>query len=96
MVNKITFFILVGIIALLPSGIIISFILLLIYYGKPILESLGIHNDNHENRDDESDEFDWEYAQTFNPSDLDRFWHPTWGFSKPKNSYDSKTRSKFR
>ena len=94
MVNKILFFTLVVIIAFLPSGIIISFVLLLIYYGKPILESLGIQSNDSQN--DEYEESDWEDIQTSDPSDLDRFWHPTWGFSRPKTEFDPETLDRFR
>jgi len=90
MMNKIIFFVLITIIAFLPGGIFISFILLLIYYVKDILEYLGIRN---EEQDFEPSESEYE---TSNPSDLDRFWHPTWGFSSPKTDFDPETQNRFR
>ena len=40
MINKILFFFFVIVLAFIPGGFIISFILLLIYYGTPILKSI--------------------------------------------------------
>jgi len=38
--HKVLFFFFVVILAFIPGGFIVSFILLLIYYGTPILESM--------------------------------------------------------
>jgi len=38
--HKVLFFFFVVILAFIPGGFIVSFILLLIYYGTPILESI--------------------------------------------------------
>ncbi len=38
--HKVLFFLFVVILALIPGGFIVSFILLLIYYGTPILDSM--------------------------------------------------------
>ena len=69
---------------------LISFALILLYYGKDILNYLGIQT-NSENNDDSNSE-----NESYDPSDLDRFWHPTWGFSSPKPDYDEETKNQFR
>ena len=40
MINKTLFFFFVVVLAFIPGGFILSFILLLIYYGTPILNSI--------------------------------------------------------
>jgi hypothetical protein len=89
MSKKVIFFISIFILAFIPGGIFMSFILLLIYYGKNILEYLGIQNQ------EQDFEIESEYDIS-DPSDLDRFWHPTWGFSSPKTEYDSETQDSYR
>ena len=53
MINKILFFFFVIVLAFIPGGFILSFILLLIYYGTPILKSIFKEAVQEENQQQE-------------------------------------------
>jgi len=53
LINKILFFFFVIVLAFIPGGFILSFILLLIYYGTPILKSIFKEAVQEENQQQE-------------------------------------------